>query len=200
MLAIYVLIMLGFAYINHTEAPDGNLGVGFVFPFIIFTPILIWICYKKGESPKWQWGKSKQDHPYVGVDAIILNDKGEILLEKRAQGMSTFPGYWAIPGGWMEWGETVEQAVKREVQEELGIEVEVVKFIGKYFDTNTFPIKKYSRVALPHICKIVSGEPTAYQKEEVEEVKWVSPQNALDLEIAYDHKEMIRYAIDNGLI
>ena len=199
---IYVLIMISFSYINQTEAPDGNLFVGFVFPFIIFTPILIFICYKKGESPKWQWGNpvTKKDHPYTGVDAIILNDKGEILLEKRASGMSSFPGYWCLPGGWMEWGERVEDAVKREVMEEIGVEVEVVKFVGKYFDTNTFPIKKYSRVALPHICKIISSAPKVNQIEEVEEIKWVNPKDALAMDIAYDQKDMIRYVVDNGLI
>lgn len=60
-LAIYLFIMFGFSYINHTEAPDGNLMIGFGFPFIILTPVLIWICYKKGESPKWQWGKRTND-------------------------------------------------------------------------------------------------------------------------------------------
>ncbi len=58
-LFIYVLLMISFSYINHTELPDGNLFVGFVFPFVIFTSILILICYKKGESPIWQWGKDK---------------------------------------------------------------------------------------------------------------------------------------------
>ncbi len=61
-LAIYIFIMVGFSYVNQTEFPDGNLFIGFVFPFIIFTPILIFICYKKGESPKWQWGNKNNDN------------------------------------------------------------------------------------------------------------------------------------------
>ena len=54
---VYIVLMITFPYINFREAPDGNLLVGFVFPFVIFTSILIYICYKKGEKPKWQWGK-----------------------------------------------------------------------------------------------------------------------------------------------
>ncbi len=202
-IAIYVLLILPiFSGKNSNYASLNDLLLRSILPFIILTSGLIFICYKKGESPKWQWGNpvAKKDHPYIGVDAIIVNDKGEILLEKRSSGMSSFPGYWCLPGGWMEWGEKVEDAVKREVMEEIGVEVEVVKFVGKYFDTNTFAIKKYSRVALPHICKIVSGEPKVNQIEEVEEIKWINPKDALNMEIAYDQKDMIRYVVDNGLI
>ncbi|MDQ5971152.1 MAG: 8-oxo-dGTP diphosphatase [Patescibacteria group bacterium] len=143
---------------------------------------------------------TNKDHPWVGVDAIILNDMGRILLEKRASTMDTYPGCWCLPGGWMEWGEKVEDAVKREVREEIGVEIEVIKFIGQYFDTNNLPIKKHSRIALPHICKIVSGVPKVNQIEEVEEIKWIDPNEALNLDIAYDQKDMIRYVVDNGLI
>lgn len=53
---VYIVLMITFPCINFREAPDGNLFVGFVFPFVIFTSILIYICYKKGEKPAWQWG------------------------------------------------------------------------------------------------------------------------------------------------
>lgn len=58
-LLVYILLMFSFSYINHTELPDGNLFVGFIFPFVIFTSILIFICYQKGEKPKWQWGEKE---------------------------------------------------------------------------------------------------------------------------------------------
>lgn len=46
-----------------------------------------------------------QDHPYVGVDGIIRNEKGEILLMHRTAGACT--GYWGLITGAIEWGETV---------------------------------------------------------------------------------------------
>ncbi len=140
------------------------------------------------------------NHPWVGVDAIIINDNGQILITKRASAMSTYSGCWCLPGGWMEWGETVEQAVKREAMEEIGVEIEIIKFIGKYYDTNNLPIKKSSRVALPHICKIISGVPKVNQIEEVEEIKWFDQKDVLNLELAYDQNKMIKYAIENQLI
>jgi mutator protein MutT len=57
-----------------------------------------------------------------GVPAIIRNSKGEILLGKRDKNSLTYPDYWGLPGGLIEYGETVEQAIKRELKEELGVD------------------------------------------------------------------------------
>lgn len=142
--------------------------------------------------------KNKNDHPYVGVDAIILDKDDRILLEKRSLDMISYPGFWGIPGGWMEWGETVEDALKREVKEELGINIKVIRFLGKYYDTNNLPIKRYSRIALPHLCEIINGEPTVNQPEEVSEIGWFSFEEALNLNLAYDHKLMIEDLFKNN--
>ena len=61
-------------------------------------------------------------HPVPAVGAIILKDD-KILLVKR--GAEPGIGKWSIPGGSMEFGETMEEAVKREVKEETGLDVEV---------------------------------------------------------------------------
>ena len=61
-------------------------------------------------------------HPMVGVGGIVLNE-GKVLLVKRGKQ----PGYgkWSIPGGMVELGETLSEAIKREVLEECGIEIEL---------------------------------------------------------------------------
>ena len=139
---------------------------------------------------------TSSNHPYIGVDAIIVNDEGKVLLEKRALHMNNYPGCWGLPGGWVEWGETGEQAIIREVKEELGVEIEVVRFVGRYYDTPGI-IPNKTRFALPHICKIVSGDPTAFQKEEVEEIRWVNPKEISNLKMAYDHLKMLQ---DEGIV
>ena len=60
---------------------------------------------------------------------------------------------------------------------------------------NRHPTK--TMFALPHRCKIISGEPKANQPEEVQEVKWFTPEEVRELEMAYDHKKMLE---DEGLI
>ncbi len=63
----------------------------------------------------------------VGCGAIILNDKDEVLLLKRGAGARNGQGLWARPGGVVEFGETAEAAVIREVKEETGLEIRVVQ-------------------------------------------------------------------------
>jgi 8-oxo-dGTP diphosphatase len=139
---------------------------------------------------------SEKQHPWIGVDNIITNDKGQILLIRRSKKEKNFPGQWGLVSGFIEWGETVEQALKREAKEEVGVGVEVVRFTGRYYDSpSRHPTK--STVCLPHICKIIKGEPKVNQPSEVEEVKWFNPAEIRDLKMAYDHKKMLE---DEGLI
>jgi 8-oxo-dGTP diphosphatase len=66
-------------------------------------------------------------HPMVGVGGIVLNG-GKVLLVKRGKQ----PGYgkWSIPGGMVELGETLSEAIKREVLEECGIEIELADVVA----------------------------------------------------------------------
>lgn len=61
----------------------------------------------------------------VGVGAIIVNDEGKILLHKRGENVSVNPRMWEGPGGGVEFGETMAEAIAREVREEHGVEIEV---------------------------------------------------------------------------
>ena len=65
--------------------------------------------------------------PRVGVGAVIL-DEDRVLLIQR--GGSTLPGKWSIPGGLVELGETTREAVRREIAEECGLEIELVDVCG----------------------------------------------------------------------
>jgi len=66
------------------------------------------------------------------VHIMILNDRGEFLLQKRGESCSYLPGYWSTSvGGHVRAGETYEVGAKREAKEELGIDVADLKLLGK---------------------------------------------------------------------
>lgn len=69
------------------------------------------------------------DYIGVSVGALILNEKGEVLLVKRSQNARNEKGKWEAPGGAVEFWETRETAVRREIMEELGVEVEIIKVL-----------------------------------------------------------------------
>jgi 8-oxo-dGTP diphosphatase len=70
------------------------------------------------------------------VDAIIMKDQSILLVQRKHE---PFQGFWALPGGFVEYGETTEKAVIREVREETGLETTVYRLLGVYSDPNRDP-------------------------------------------------------------
>lgn len=83
--------------------------------------------------------------------------------------------FWRVPGGRLKFGETVEEALKREMKEELNVEVEIIRFLGFGQDIVKLIEKslKVSRVLLYFECKIKKGE-LKPNSEEIKEIKWLS--------------------------
>ncbi|MFC1754551.1 NUDIX hydrolase [Thermoproteota archaeon] len=133
------------------------------------------------------------DHPWIGIDAIILSeDKSKILLIKR--GSKACHGMWGFISGRLEWEEEIKEAVVREAKEETNLDIEIVKFVGRYYDKRgRHPTK--TMICLPHICKVIGGELKA--GDDALEAKWFSLEEVKNMELAFDHKQML---IDEGLI
>lgn len=74
--------------------------------------------------------------PKLTVDGVLIIDE-ELLLIKR--GNQPFKGKWALPGGFVEYGETTEHAIVREFQEETGLNVRIKNLIGVYSDPKRDP-------------------------------------------------------------
>jgi mutator protein MutT len=107
--------------------------------------------------------------------AVVFDEAGRLLLQRR-----TDNGLWALPGGTMEIGETADQCIVREVQEETGYEVEVVRLVGIYSDpahtTITYPDgNTVAYVSALFECRVLRGEATL--SDESSAVEWFEPEN-----------------------
>lgn len=108
--------------------------------------------------------------------AVVFNSEGRLLLHQR-----TDNGKWALPGGTMETGERADETIVREVKEETGYDVEVIRLVGIYSDpahtTITYPDgNTVSYVSLLFECRLLGGE--AALSDESSAVDWFDP-NAL---------------------
>jgi 8-oxo-dGTP pyrophosphatase MutT (NUDIX family) len=95
----------------------------------------------------------------VAVNAVVFNPAGEVLLTRRADN-----GLWCLPGGVMEPGESVVEAIEREVAEETGLRAEITRLVGVYSDPNLVVAYRdggrYQPVVLCLQCEIMGGRMT----------------------------------------
>ncbi|KIL51813.1 8-oxo-dGTP diphosphatase MutT [Jeotgalibacillus soli] len=108
--------------------------------------------------------------------AIITNDQDEVLCALRSPEMS-LPNVWEFPGGKIEQGEQPEQALYREIQEELGCTLNIFELV----EDTTHEYENMIVRLMTYKASILKGEPTA---REHAEIKWVSLDHLRSLEWA----------------
>ena len=121
-------------------------------------------------------------NPALTVDAIAIKD-GQIVLIKRKN--PPFQGSYALPGGFVDYGETVENAVIREFKEETGLDAEIQEFIGIYSEPDRDP--RGHTVSVVFELKITGG--TMLAGDDAAEVS-LFPLNELP-NLAFDHAKII---------
>ncbi|MEP6644409.1 MAG: NUDIX hydrolase [Acidobacteriaceae bacterium] len=135
------------------------------------------------------------DAPIAGVGAIVI-DHGRVLLIKR--GGPPLQGEWSIPGGAMELGETVREAVVREVFEETGLVVEAVELLGVFDRVVKDGQGKilYHYVLVDFLCRRVRGEVRA--SEDADDARWFSVEEVKAVPLAKDTAEVIRFGFERA--
>ncbi len=131
-------------------------------------------------------------HPLLGIGALIFLDeapKGAILMVERAG--NPLKGYWSLPGGLVETGETLETAVKREVLEETGLRVEPLKMVELFerIMPDAQGRAEYHFVLLDYVCKVVGGKLQA--GDDVSRAEWVERKNLPSLRITQGTLDVI---------
>ena len=143
-----------------------------------------------------QWIRSYVGHREIILNfsgGIVTNEKNEVLLQLR-----TDKQLWGLPGGAVEKGESVEQAAKREVIEETGLQVEVVSLLGIYsafFDT--YPNgDKAQTITTMFTFKVIKGELVVGDTKETLNLKFFSQENLPEI-ANQQHKDAIQDFFSN---
>ena len=121
-------------------------------------------------------------NPRLTVDGIVIKNN-QILLIKRKK--EPFKGKWALPGGFVNYGERVEDAVVREVMEETGLTTSISSLFGVYSDPDRDP--RGHTVSVVYILEPVNGEPKG--GDDASEARYFPLENLPEL--AFDHSKII---------
>ena len=149
-------------------------------------------------------GRVLAPRQYVGAVGAVFNDSGQLLLVEHVF-RTDFP--WGLPGGWVEDGEDPSETVKREVAEELKLEIEVKALLL----TRRIPVLRKSahppHLGLAYYCRLVTGEPTSTM--DVLSVDWcdatkiardLAPRQRLAAELGLQAFQRERRAEDEGRV
>ena len=124
--------------------------------------------------------------PKLMVDVVVPSEDGRVLLIRRAS--DPYEGQWALPGGFVEVGETLEAAAAREAEEETGLKVEIVRLVGVYSDPDRDP--RGHNVSCAYLARSTEGEPSA--ASDAAEASFLEPST---IELAFDHEKIILDAL-----
>ena len=130
------------------------------------------------------------DYIGVGCGAVIKNGEDKILLMKRGSLSKSEPNTWCIPGGAVEFNERMEDSVVREIKEELGVDIEVVKQYG--CANHIMPTEGKHWVSTIFLCKITQGEPKVMEPGKCDEIGWFSLEEMKGLALGVIMKENLK--------
>jgi len=132
--------------------------------------------------------------PLVGVGAIIFR-RDRILMAQR--GKEPLKGWWSLPGGALETGESLADGVKREVREETGLEVEPVGMfeIFERIIRDDAGVPEYHYVLIDYVCRVTGGK--LFPGDDVCAVEWVRRADLPNLQITEGTLGVIAKAFAN---
>jgi 8-oxo-dGTP diphosphatase len=128
----------------------------------------------------------KPKTPLLAADCVAFDGQGRVLLIRR--GNPPFKGRHALPGGFVEIGETVEEACRRELMEETGVAARRLELVGVYSDPRRDP--RNHTCAVVFLTRLRRAKPTA--GDDAAAAEWV--EDWRKVELAFDHARILRDA------
>ncbi len=121
------------------------------------------------------------------MDIILRDEHGMILLETRKY--EPFKNCYSLPGGHVDYGETVEESVLRELTEECSVEGRLIAILGVYSNPSRDP--RGQRITTVFIADYASGKLRA--KDDAKSASWVTLDQAMTLSLAFDHVLILKH-------
>ncbi len=127
--------------------------------------------------------------PLPGVTVIPLLANGQIVLVRRQDN-----GLWSLPGGLVDWGETIAATASRELWEETGLDlIEIRKLVGVYSDPDRDP--RMHSICITVVAD-VQGDPEIHDPAEIAEVLAFDPAEIPMSQLAHDHQQQLQDHFD----
>jgi ADP-ribose pyrophosphatase YjhB (NUDIX family) len=131
----------------------------------------------------------------VSSTVLLSDPRGHMLFIRRARDPGQ--GKLALPGGFIDRGETAEAAAMREIREEAGVKLAQVEFLTSFPNLYTYRNVEYPVVDLFFVARVPSRE--ASPLEDVTEIVWAAPGTARDDELAFpSHARALRFFLSRG--
>lgn len=129
---------------------------------------------------------SEYKKPSVTVDIFIYDDENNFLLIKRKN--NPYKNCWAFPGGFVEYGETVENAAIREAKEETSIDVKLKKLVGVYSKPDRDP--RGHTITIVFLAK--GNFDNRKAADDAEDIEIFNFDSVKDIDLAFDHEEILK--------
>ncbi len=141
--------------------------------------------------------EKKYRNPIPTIDAIIHNEKNQVLFIKRKN--DPFKNHLSLPGGFVNYGERIEDALRREVKEETSLNIEPLEILGVYSDPNRDP--RGHIMSTVFVCLIMDNL-KGKAGDDASDICWVSLNDIKNNTYAFDHKMIIedylRWRVQNS--
>ena len=131
---------------------------------------------------------NEKSYPEPTVGGLILNDKKQILLAKSRKWKDRF----TIPGGHVELGETLEEALKREIKEETGLKIMPIRFLllqEAVYSREFYKPKHF--IFLDYLCEAQTTD-VEVDEDEIQDFVWVDPRKAAEMDVDSFTKRTIK--------
>lgn len=139
--------------------------------------------YSRLNSNMENWPPTQ--NPLPTVDIILQREDAALVLIQRQNP----PHGWALPGGFVDWGESCETAAKREALEELSVPVELLSQLGTYSAPDRDP--RLHTISVVYVAEQTSADPVE-AADDAKEARWFHEKDIPWKELCFDHDAILR--------